>query len=298
MPQKPPPIPCEQRLLLYADILGWSRLVHDSENDATKKSLVEYVIHKFRQELAFNRLPGVATATGWQFSLASDSFFASSPASAEYFSELLTALSGLAHSLLRRGIYLRGSLVAGSLFHDQEVVVGPAVVSAVELEKSTCHPRIVVHESVFQYRDEEEHWVYRSEDGVPAFDYIRFLYAQMDNPGDALGRDVSISRTVLTALLGRTSSTTTRSQRRTPEAPVPSSLRVDGRYLRGGNQQHPRSSCLPSRRFAHGRAAGAAPARALHDGRRRGRLSQLPQVNGARLVRGAKLDVDELRELL
>jgi len=43
---------------------------------------------------------------------------------------------------------------------------------------------------------------------------------------------------------------------------------------------------------------GAAPARSLHDGRRRGRLSQLPQVNGARLVRGAKLDLDELRDLL
>jgi len=189
MPQNPPPIPYEQRLLLYADILGWSRLVHDSEKDATKKSLVEYVIHKFRQELAFDRLPGVATTTGWQFSLASDSFFASSPVSAEYFRDLLIALSALAHSLLRRGIYLRGSLVAGSLFHDREVVVGPAVVTAVQLEKSTCHPRIVVHESVFQYLDEEEHWVYRSEDGVPALDYMRFLYSQRDNPGDALGRD-------------------------------------------------------------------------------------------------------------
>lgn len=198
MSRTPPPILYEQRLLLYADILGWSRVVVDSEKDATKKGLVEYVIDKFRAELAFDRLPGVATTTGWQFSLASDSLFASSPVSSEYFRELLIALSAFALGLLRQGIYLRGSLVAGLLLHDREVIVGPAVVTAVELERATCHPRIVVHESAFQclHNEEdcqclhdEEDWVYRSEDRVPALDYMRFLYSQMDNSGDAMGRD-------------------------------------------------------------------------------------------------------------
>ena len=54
---------------------------------------MEYVIDKFKAELAFDRLPGVATTTGWQFSLASDSLFASSPVSSEYFRELFIALS-------------------------------------------------------------------------------------------------------------------------------------------------------------------------------------------------------------
>lgn len=159
---------------MYADVLGWSNLVMESENEEPKRSLIAQAVHWWRYPQGLYRIPGIAQETRCHFTLASDSIFASVPAESEYFRDLVIQVSSVLLRLLRKGIYVRGSIVAGSLLHDREVVVGPAVVTAVGLERSTCYPRIAIHESVFRCLVADDEWVYRGADGVPTLDYIRF----------------------------------------------------------------------------------------------------------------------------
>jgi class 3 adenylate cyclase len=49
--------------------------------------------------------------------------------------------------LLWEQLVMRGSIALGPVFHDRQVVVGPALNRAVALERSACYPRILVDES-------------------------------------------------------------------------------------------------------------------------------------------------------
>ena len=98
------PIEYEDRILLYVDILGWSCLVAESEHDLSKREVVGRTIDRLISFHAWARMPGIAATTGWQVALASDSFFASSPATGDYFDDFLLETARLAHSLLLDGL--------------------------------------------------------------------------------------------------------------------------------------------------------------------------------------------------
>jgi hypothetical protein len=172
------PIEYEDRILLYVDILGWSRLVADSEHDMSKRQLVGRAIDHIISFHGWARIPGIAATTGWHVALASDSFFASSPVESEYLDNFLLETARLARSLLLEGVFLRGALVQGQLLHNKALILGPAVVRAVELEHAANYPRILVDDRI---RDRlsgdvgDPGWIYEADDDRASFDYIRYF---------------------------------------------------------------------------------------------------------------------------
>jgi len=51
-------------------------------------------------------------------------------------------------SLIHDGILFRGAVTSGELYHDDHLVLGPAFVEAVELEKLASYPRMIVHREI------------------------------------------------------------------------------------------------------------------------------------------------------
>jgi len=173
------PIEYEERILLYVDVLGWSALIKQADSDPLKKDLLARSIDRLISFHAWARMKKVASETGWQIALASDSLFASAPVMGEHFDEFLLEVARLARSLLFEGIYVRGAIVQGRLLHNREIIVGPAVVKAVEIENETKFPRIQIDESVLHRFQSTPRWIYRdsrNHPSKPSFDFIRFWF--------------------------------------------------------------------------------------------------------------------------
>jgi hypothetical protein len=191
------PIEYQERILLYVDVLGWSNLVADAERDLLKRQLLARAIDFFISFHGWARIPGIAAATQWQVALASDSLFASAPVLGDYFGDFLLETSRLARSLLLEGIYLRGALVQGIFLHHRELIVGPAVVKAVELERGACYPRILIDDSALHHFLEVPQWIYREGDGRPCFDFIRHMADSASYDRSDMAREIdALLRTV------------------------------------------------------------------------------------------------------
>jgi hypothetical protein len=134
----------EQRAVAFLDILGWKDLVQ----------------HSVAEPRAMNE---ISMAVGWIFSLQdtlghsdlfattqfSDSVVISvslKPRSDRInpFFQLYSCCCCLSRLLMRRGIFLRGGVTDGLMYHSGSIAFGPALTAAYELEsKFAVTPRIV-----------------------------------------------------------------------------------------------------------------------------------------------------------
>lgn len=155
-----------ERLLLYADILGWSAEI--AHGDMSRCLTAVEKIHdygaayneKARQELI--ALEGKVIDTDFgpirvgsinrmrleiQFGAFSDHLVFSLPAS--FGSRILTMASTLIRNLLRLGFLTRGAVVLGPLHHQDNIIFGRALLEAVELEeRQAFYPRVLVSDAV------------------------------------------------------------------------------------------------------------------------------------------------------
>lgn len=156
----------EQRIISYADILGWS----DSCNDLSKEpdmlkatnAIKDYAL-KFslsvKEMLKDKR--GLSSAmlenhAGIRFSFFSDNFAVSAPV--EYGSAIFKILAFASHELLRANFLIRGSVTLGSLYHDDNgVIFGPALKEAVDMEKKACYPRMLCSPSLIEFLDKTDY---------------------------------------------------------------------------------------------------------------------------------------------
>jgi hypothetical protein len=166
----------ERRCLVFVDILGWSAMVRRSATDAVVRS---DVTEAYRRLFNTTRFIQSIEATdsgkeiGWAATLLSDSLALSCrPANAA--SLLDHVASDFAYLLVRLGIYVRGAVVLGDLYHRANVIIGPALVQAVELEKAACYPRVVVDESAADVVPDT--MTLQDVDGVPVLDYLAFSF--------------------------------------------------------------------------------------------------------------------------
>lgn len=146
----------EHRLVLYADIIGWRgasdslkleillaavnelKLAASSYNSAHRTRLLE---SEARGEIKVN--PMILDV---QFAMFSDNFVFSMPAS--FGARILTVATPLVLNLLHRGFLVRGGIAIGNIYHKDNVVFGPALNQAVQIEQEyAVFPRILVSES-------------------------------------------------------------------------------------------------------------------------------------------------------
>jgi len=176
MPGQADSIVYEQRMILYADILGWSNVVRKSEFTPEASQTISQVVDQLKREEYFQNLPG----TSCRMAFVSDSIFLSmSPNDPAAWTQPLLLLCSRFNRLLDKYLlYVRGAIVMGPVFHEGTTIVGPGVISAVETERQTVFPRIAIHDSALEFlRDAyqeyaETPWLYRGPDGVASLNTI------------------------------------------------------------------------------------------------------------------------------
>jgi hypothetical protein len=131
----------EYRYVAFIDILGFARLVAQSERD---EALAIKLVTILKGIAISSRNPAVAgidrTMTAF-----SDSVVVSSLDSRA----VLAAAVGLQRALLQVGALSRGGIAYGPLHHEGPVVLGPAMVRAYRIESQEAHtPRMVIDSAV------------------------------------------------------------------------------------------------------------------------------------------------------
>jgi hypothetical protein len=155
----------DKRLLLYLDILGWSEHIRVGGGQALLEVLsrvhADTEVHneRFREELRTREKSGIVVANpiflGVQCGAFSDHFSLSMPEN--FGGRILTAGTKLIVDLLHMGFLTRGAIVHGDLYHRDNMIFGPALNRAYEIEsKEAFYPRIIVPQDVLEFLDEEE----------------------------------------------------------------------------------------------------------------------------------------------
>lgn len=175
----------QDRVLIYIDILGWSTACRDSGNPKLRKALK--VIHReaetyseaFRKGITAQDAT-ITTELGTmpiqavnpmflqvQFGAFSDHFVFSMPAS---FGSRILNVGNMIRSLLLLGFATRGAVVRGPLYHLDNVIFGPALIEAVNIESTEAvYPRVIVAQALLDWLREIGHldgsaWGYLVED--------------------------------------------------------------------------------------------------------------------------------------
>jgi hypothetical protein len=133
------------RYCAFVDILGFSNIVRRGLMQPEEiMALLQSVrrLPEGREAIAFSQ-------SDLKFHSFSDNMCVSAAANADGITHITHSLESLARSLLDVGILLRGAIVKGKLYQDDDVVFGEALIRAVELESQVVHyPRIMLEREV------------------------------------------------------------------------------------------------------------------------------------------------------
>jgi hypothetical protein len=141
----------EQRVVAYADILGWGDACKDLSKYPKLRTAAQAIADHARN-FSLKTKESLKGAVGVpptfveqhssvEFSFFSDNFAISvPPGRAE---SLFTILAWASNNLLLAGFLVRGGITMGDLYHDPNVIFGPALIEAVELEKEAIYPRLL-----------------------------------------------------------------------------------------------------------------------------------------------------------
>ncbi|GIP59102.1 hypothetical protein [Paenibacillus woosongensis] len=134
----------QERNVAFIDILGFSNLINKSETNP--QILIDvYESLKILKEYKDNITSFNSDELSPQVSVFSDNVvisYINNNKDSEYY--LVLDCIVLYLSLLAKGILVRGGITTGALYHDKDIVFGPALVKAYHIESNySIYPRIV-----------------------------------------------------------------------------------------------------------------------------------------------------------
>jgi hypothetical protein len=168
------------RYFAFVDILGFSNLIRQSERGAIDVKAVHDLLKVVHKPPTKARL----WDHGIQTQSISDAVAISTKSNDEGLETILWALKSLSFKLLDMGYFVRGGLVRGALFHQQNTVFGPAFLDAYHLESAVAKfPRIMINRAVMDdirnslKNSRLEKFVSQSSDGPYAVNIMEGLDA-------------------------------------------------------------------------------------------------------------------------
>lgn len=191
-----------QRLVAFIDILGFSERIRTTRSRPAEVTKIAECLEKHvRGDEGERRVVyGFELDDDGEVLPSSNGVLAAETAEADFrqstFSDNIvmsveTNVGGLNHladqcgnmilELMKQGLYCRGSITLGDLLHEQNVVFGPALVEAANIEKGIADfPRVLASADVvdFIYREHDQHPRERIEAPQPA---KRFMWCE-DGP--------------------------------------------------------------------------------------------------------------------
>lgn len=135
----------ERKVVAFYDILGWRAEIESAGADPKKIGDLRRLILQHSRML---RLPVKSPVNVSTFS---DNIVISSIPHKDVTPYFLREMAGIQLMTASMGFLLRGGIAVGDIIHDEEVVFGPALNRAYELESNVAvYPRIVVDEPVLR----------------------------------------------------------------------------------------------------------------------------------------------------
>lgn len=181
----------QERYVGFIDILGFSALVRSAANAPQNIQLILRALQDMKAlEKRHNGLQDART-TAFRAQNFSDSIVMSSEVSPNGLWYLMLSVDALCFGLLQAGLFTRGGVSKGLLYHDDEVVFGPGLLDAYHLESQIArHPRVIVGRDVYRdansYCDDRDVWktyfdsrILRADDG-PAFLHVLLDLAELN----------------------------------------------------------------------------------------------------------------------
>ncbi len=139
----------ENRIVLFLDILGFKKIIDETiEKEKENFKKTSFLIETINEMIKIAELtPKETTKNVTQFS---DSIVISFKADdVKEIPKLLHNLQRLISNLLSREILCRGAVSYGKLYHNKNLIFGPALVDAYETEsKAALYPRVILDNSV------------------------------------------------------------------------------------------------------------------------------------------------------
>lgn len=133
----------EERYCAFIDILGFSNLVRSIGNDTLQLNAVQKLlktIHSPDAGFLYDR-----AEAGIRAQSISDAVAISANLNREGLFMLLWIIATLGERLLSEGYFLRGGVVKGRLYHDENTVFGDALLEAYRLESQIArYPRVII----------------------------------------------------------------------------------------------------------------------------------------------------------
>ena len=163
------PIVYEDRLLAFLDILGFSeKLLRSGKDQKLGRELLDFFV-------SLKTLLARFQSDDFAVTLFSDTLCISSREPPN-FSSFCCGLSLIVTSLLGLNYTVRGSVSRGLLYHKGDIIFGPCLVRAHNLEKTLAiFPRIIIDPNVEANLDPEGHLfepIYADPDGLRCVNYL------------------------------------------------------------------------------------------------------------------------------
>ena len=178
----------EERVVVYLDVLGWKNLVI-SEKTKLPQEIMGYVTkieykHNQNQKIKKTRRVSDYKDKNYGFdseyfnteemSIFSDTIVYSHPA--KYAKNLLVDISFFITGLINSGLLIRGGITVGNLYHDGNIIIGPALIEAYELENKAIYPRVICSYELLKNSENWEEYfkkfIYEDFDGKKIIKYI------------------------------------------------------------------------------------------------------------------------------
>jgi hypothetical protein len=143
----------EQRIIGYADILGWKASCYDLSQYTLLQTAAE-AIAGYGLILPISAKESILT--GVEFSFFSDNFAISAPIDrAQGFFDILALAT---QELLDAQFLVRGAVTMGGLYHQRGIIFGPALIEAVNMEQNdACYPRLLCSERLREFLDKTDY---------------------------------------------------------------------------------------------------------------------------------------------
>lgn len=137
------PIIYEERLVVFFDVMGWRSKIVAAGDDPIKIGKLAVIPKLLKQSVLINGGNGPGALTSF-----SDCCVISIPFSPELVPHFLYQLSTIFVGAALEGFLLRAGVTVGKLNHVDDVVFGPALNRAYELECGGTYPRIMLDREI------------------------------------------------------------------------------------------------------------------------------------------------------
>ncbi|WP_109850486.1 hypothetical protein [Proteus sp. CA142267] len=163
----------ENRFVAFVDILGFKELIHKIESEAVEnadyqrvRSVLNFLHEESIESNGQHDLPVYEKKYGYilekelgdpRISYISDCVIISTEGSFDGFKSLCNKLTKFSTDIACDGIFIRGGVTYGKIYHHGPMLFGSAYQRAYELEsKHATHPRIIIDDVVFDFLSERK----------------------------------------------------------------------------------------------------------------------------------------------